>query len=216
VTGDHVSGFVQNLFDPRQFWKPFPVPSSSGTDPLYYADAAWRKAASADYDTVVVSARWATVGLLGPPYCHQAGAEPCKPVLAGQKQALVLLELRAAIERTLRAGKTVLLFASAPESRWWVPKRLAREAFWHGGVRLTIDVQSLQAQTVWLDDMFAALKAEPGFHLLSLRDKLCDDTQCRVYDSTLQRPVFLDQSHFDPVWIAENAGLFAPFVRADR
>ncbi|MDO8665511.1 MAG: hypothetical protein Q7J79_02790, partial [Gemmatimonadales bacterium] len=42
VTGDHVSGFVQNLFDPRQFWKPFPVPSSSGTDPLYDADAAWR------------------------------------------------------------------------------------------------------------------------------------------------------------------------------
>jgi hypothetical protein len=42
VSGDHLAGFVQHLFDPRQFWKPFPVPSTAGTDPLYDADAAWR------------------------------------------------------------------------------------------------------------------------------------------------------------------------------
>jgi hypothetical protein len=42
VGAPHLQGFVQNLFDPRQFWKPFPVTSSSGTDPLYDPDAAWR------------------------------------------------------------------------------------------------------------------------------------------------------------------------------
>jgi len=42
VTGDQLAGFVQHLFDPRQFWKPFPVPSSAGTDPLYDPNAAWR------------------------------------------------------------------------------------------------------------------------------------------------------------------------------
>ena len=42
IGGDHLAGFVQNLFDPRQFWKPFPVPSSAGTDPMYDPDAAWR------------------------------------------------------------------------------------------------------------------------------------------------------------------------------
>lgn len=42
VNAPHLSGFVQNLFDPRQFWKPFPVPSSSGQDPLYDPDAAWK------------------------------------------------------------------------------------------------------------------------------------------------------------------------------
>ncbi len=42
VGGDHLSGFVQNLFDPRLFWKPFPVPSSAGTDALYDPDAAWK------------------------------------------------------------------------------------------------------------------------------------------------------------------------------
>ncbi len=42
VGAEHLAGFVQNLFDPRQFWKPFPVPSSSGLDPQYDPDAAWR------------------------------------------------------------------------------------------------------------------------------------------------------------------------------
>jgi hypothetical protein len=38
----HLAGFVEHLFDPREFWKPFPVPSSSGKDPLYDPDAAWK------------------------------------------------------------------------------------------------------------------------------------------------------------------------------
>ncbi len=42
VDAPHLAGLVQNLFDPRQFWKPFPVPSSSGTDPLYDPDGAWK------------------------------------------------------------------------------------------------------------------------------------------------------------------------------
>ncbi len=42
VGAPHLQGFVQNLFDPRQFWKPFPVPSCAGTDALYDPDAAWK------------------------------------------------------------------------------------------------------------------------------------------------------------------------------
>jgi len=42
VGAPHLGDFVQNLFDPRQFWKPFPVPSSSGQDPLYDPDAQWK------------------------------------------------------------------------------------------------------------------------------------------------------------------------------
>jgi hypothetical protein len=38
----HLQGLVQHLFDPREFWKPFPVPSSSGKDALYDPDAAWK------------------------------------------------------------------------------------------------------------------------------------------------------------------------------
>jgi hypothetical protein len=42
VFPEHLQGFVQHLFDPRSFWKPYPVPSTSGTDPLYDPDGAWR------------------------------------------------------------------------------------------------------------------------------------------------------------------------------
>ena len=163
---------------------------------------------------MIVSARWATVGLFGPPYCHQAAGEQCKNVTGSQKQALVLAELRAAIVSTLRAGKVVVVLDGAPESHFRVPKRLAREAFWYGNPKLTVDVRSLLAQTTWIDEQFKALQVEPGFHLVSLRDRLCNDLACRVYDRTLKRPVYVDESHFDPVWIAENATFFAPFVKA--
>ncbi|MFI5207891.1 MAG: hypothetical protein ACHQX4_07715 [Gemmatimonadales bacterium] len=42
VTAPHLAGFVQNLFDPRQFWKPFPASSLSGKDAHYDPDAAWK------------------------------------------------------------------------------------------------------------------------------------------------------------------------------
>ena len=42
VGAPHLSGFVQNVFDPRQFWKPFPLASASGQDPLYDPDGAWK------------------------------------------------------------------------------------------------------------------------------------------------------------------------------
>jgi hypothetical protein len=42
VGAEHLAAFERNLFDPQQFWTPFPAPSSSATDRLYDADAAWR------------------------------------------------------------------------------------------------------------------------------------------------------------------------------
>jgi hypothetical protein len=42
VDADHLEGFARQLFDPRTFWTPYPVPSSSAADPLYDPDAAWR------------------------------------------------------------------------------------------------------------------------------------------------------------------------------
>ena len=42
VKADHLAGFTQRLFDPEEFWTPFPVPSSSQKDPLYDPDAVWK------------------------------------------------------------------------------------------------------------------------------------------------------------------------------
>jgi hypothetical protein len=42
VHAEHLPGFTQRLFDPAEFWTPFPVPSSSQKDPLYDPDAVWK------------------------------------------------------------------------------------------------------------------------------------------------------------------------------
>jgi len=194
-----------------------PVPNferiQAGYRCLDYASIAWRKAASADYDTVIVSARWSTVGLAGPGYCHRADHGRCVFIEGAAKKKQAVAELRGAIERTLRAGKTVVVVAGSPESPFRVPERLARERFWYGESTLAIDLRAWREQTAWLEPTFQALRSTPGFHFVSLRDRLCSGQTCRLYDAELERPVYLDESHFDPVWIAQQADLFAPFVQ---
>ena len=38
----HTAGLARHLFNPREFWTPYPVPSSSADDPLFNADAEWQ------------------------------------------------------------------------------------------------------------------------------------------------------------------------------
>lgn len=197
-----------------------PVPHFERTQTGYackdFAAVAWGKAMSAPYETVVVSARWLTIGLAGAPYCHQAVGKACiAPASLKAKQALVIAELQTAMAAALKAGKTVVVVDGSPESRFSVPERLARERFWYGAPRLSIPVSTLIAQTTWFEPLFEAFQGTPGFHRISLRDKLCNRASCRAFDETLQRPIFLDESHFDPIWIAQQAELFAAFVRND-
>lgn len=43
LTGpEHLDGLARHLFNPGEFWTPFPVPSSSADDPLFSPDAAWK------------------------------------------------------------------------------------------------------------------------------------------------------------------------------
>jgi peptidoglycan/LPS O-acetylase OafA/YrhL len=194
-----------------------PVPHFERLQPGYrckdYAARAWNLAQEPVYDTVIVSARWSTVGGAGPSYCHGAGMGRCESVRGERKAALVRAELQGAIERVLAAGKTVVLLDSAPEATTRVPSRLAREWFWYGRPRLTIERAAVESANAWIEPMLDGLRAQRGFRRVSLRERLCDEHRCRVYDDTLKRPVYFDASHFDPVWIAENAGFFEPFVR---
>jgi hypothetical protein len=42
LTGDiHIAGMERHLFNPQEFWTPFPVPSSSRDDPRFNPDAEW-------------------------------------------------------------------------------------------------------------------------------------------------------------------------------
>lgn len=42
ATADHLAGLERHLLDPREFWTPFPVPSSSADDPGFSAAAQWK------------------------------------------------------------------------------------------------------------------------------------------------------------------------------
>lgn len=196
-----------------------PVPRFERLQPGFrcmdYAARAWELARAPAYDTLVVSARWATVGLAGPPYCHEATPGRCEAPSAARKPSLVLDELRGAIEASLRAGKNVVVLDSAPEAPVRVPRRIARERFWHGEPRLAIERRAVTEANAWVDALFDELGKRPRFYRVSLRDTLCDALRCRVYDDTLGRPVYIDDSHFDPVWIAENARFFEPFVQRE-
>ncbi|HEY0817439.1 MAG TPA: acyltransferase family protein [Rhizobacter sp.] len=193
-----------------------PVPRLRRQQPGYdcegYAARAWGQATSAGYETVIVSARWATAGLAGAPYCHEQDGRCVAPPSLADKQRVIRDELKAAIGAALVAGKTVVMVDGSPEARFRVPERLARELYWHGEVRSTVALATLSAQTAWLEPLFDALRGTPRFHRVSLRDVLCDTQRCRLYDSVLKRPVFFDESHFDPVWIAQQRTLFAAYL----
>jgi hypothetical protein len=42
VDASHLAGLARHLFDPREFWTPFPVPSSSADDLAFSPDAEWK------------------------------------------------------------------------------------------------------------------------------------------------------------------------------
>lgn len=195
-----------------------PVPNFERVQPGYhcadYAARAWQLAAAGAYDTVVVSARWATPALAGPPYCHRRAPGRCDFPATGEKSGLVVDELRTVVDRTLAAGKTVVMLDGTPEARLNVPEHVARERYWHGEVRSTIPLRLLTGQTAWMEPLLRQLSDRPGFHRVNLKDRLCTDTDCRIFDPGLGRPIYIDGSHFDPVWIAHHGDALAPFVRA--
>lgn len=180
---------------------------------LAYTQRAWALAASGRYDTVVISARWATVAMRGAPYCRSVAGGACRTMADADKPAAVRDALGGAIEQLLARGIAVVVVDGAPEATVRVPERLAREAFWWGTPRLTIDARSVADLTGWMEPLFDRFAGRAGFGRVSLRERLCDAAHCRVWDGALRRPIYLDQSHFDPVWIAAQEALFAPWVQ---
>lgn len=198
-----------------------PVPGFERTQAGFhcrdYAQAAWQKAASADYDTLVLAAYWPNIGLDGAPYCHVGAAgTACRLVRGDEKQALVRSELQAAIAALVAQGKTVVMLAPTPEARVRVPERIERERFWYGQTRLVIDERTIAQKTGWLEPLWRELRSLPGFHLVSVNDRLCADGVCKVYDAELKRPVYIDETHFDPLWMARHGGVLAPFAQDRR
>ncbi len=42
ISSEHLPGFQQHLFNPREFWTPFPVPAAPVDDPNFQANPFWR------------------------------------------------------------------------------------------------------------------------------------------------------------------------------
>ncbi|MBI1851522.1 MAG: hypothetical protein HYR85_14370 [Planctomycetes bacterium] len=42
VCEEHLAGLKHHLFDPREFWTPFPVPATAASDSTFNADAEWK------------------------------------------------------------------------------------------------------------------------------------------------------------------------------
>jgi hypothetical protein len=181
-----------------------------------YAARAFETAADPRYDTVILSGTWTLIGDRGPTYCHATPGGSCAVVAdRDQRRALAREELGAALRALLARGKTVVVLDGTPMAPVKIPPRLARERYWFGTPRLTIDAGSLRVYD-WIDALFEELSALPGFHRVSLRPDLCDARACKVWDAELGAPVFLDDSHFTPAWIVRHGGVFAPFVQRAR
>ena len=198
-----------------------PVPNfdrlQNGFHCMDYADLAWREAASERYDTVILSANWLMVGVVGPAYCHRDPSGDCRRVQNGpQRTQLVLAELRQAIMTLLAAHKTVVFMDPTPAAPVSVPPRLAREQLWFGEPRFSISAARVDQDNAWIEGMLSSLQSEPGFHLVSMRPAFCDAQRCATYDPALKRPIFVDERHFDPLWVRDHATVFAPFSGAER
>ncbi len=197
-----------------------PVPHfdrlQAGFHCLDFARLVWRAALEPRYDTVVISGNWSMVGSAGPPYCHETGTGKCTLLACMEKREAVLAEMKAAIQELLAAGKTVVVLDVAPIAYVSVPQRIERELFWFGTPRFHNSRQALLADNEWIDSLFAEFRDSPGYHLLSLRPALCDASTCKPYDPDLKRSIYVDDRHFDPVWMAKNGGIFTPFVQPLR
>jgi peptidoglycan/LPS O-acetylase OafA/YrhL len=197
-----------------------PVPNferlEMGFHCLDYARKAWDMAASAAYDTVILSARWPLIGELGPPFCRREPSGACTPLPdQRERQAAARDELRAAILSILARGETVVVLDSTPETPVQVPQRLERERYWYGAPRFTIDRASLGVDA-WIDQLWTELEPIPGYHHVSLRPVLCDATTCRVWDEAIGRSIYVDGGHLAPAWTVQHGDVFAPFVQLQR
>jgi peptidoglycan/LPS O-acetylase OafA/YrhL len=197
-----------------------PVPHFDRVQPGFhcmdYAQLAWAQALLPRYDTIVISGNWSMVGGVGPRYCHEDAAGGCKMVVGDERRDLVLAELRAALRTLLDAGKTVVVLDVAPIAYVSVPQRIERELYWFGTPRFKNSLASVIAENAWIDPLFASFRGVPGFHLVSLRPTLCHASDCDVYDAQLKRAIYIDDRHFDPVWMAAHGGVFTPFVQRER
>ena len=119
---------------------------------------------------------------------------------------------REALQGLLAAGVRVVVVDATPWFAFNVPKYIERTLFWRDTIDARVASPNLIANNVEFDRLFADLSRQPNFALVSLRDELCQASQCTIFDAQQRIPVFVDKSHLNPRWIERNGQQFQRFA----
>jgi len=177
-----------------------------------YTEEAFRLAASGTYQTVIVSQNWSYFSAQAAGICSVENGQ-CVAPRTSARPMLTVERTRAALQGLLDAGVRVVVVDATPSFSFNVPKHIARSLFWHASIDARFPSPNL-ANNVDFDRLFADLARQPRFALVSLRNDLCQASQCTIFDAHLRIPVFVDKSHLNPRWIEQNGQQFLPFAGA--
>ncbi|OFA05949.1 acyltransferase family protein [Duganella phyllosphaerae] len=178
-----------------------------------YTEQAFRLAASGTYQTVIVSQNWSFFSPQATGICSMEGGR-CVTPRASPHPMLPVERTREALQRLLAAGVRVVVVDATPWFAFNVPKYVERSLFWRDTIDARVASPNLIADNVEFDRLFADLSRQPGFSLVSLRNELCQASQCTIFDARQRIPVFVDKSHLNPRWIERNGQQFQRFAGA--
>jgi peptidoglycan/LPS O-acetylase OafA/YrhL len=215
--------FQRHAQGPTRFMVAFGCPIVPGLDrpsraALHCADhsaQAFAEAGSGHYDTVVISANWASLVTSGErvDLCRVVAGGGCQALRPTEDAELPLVLLQRAVRELSAAGVDVVLVGSTPFSARRVPQQLAREQYWSGTPKLALDLASSRRQVAPIEAVLRELAAStPHVHRADLRPAFCDGERCPMFDRTQGVPVFKDRDHFNPPWIAARDATLLPLV----
>jgi peptidoglycan/LPS O-acetylase OafA/YrhL len=185
------------------------------SDKMYYCreftDAAYQLAGSGKYQTVIISQNWTFFSTGAAGICSFQGTRCVTPRDAADPK-LPIEQMRATINTLLARGIRVVVVDATPNFTFNVPNNISRQLYWHGAVPERARSHDLLANNAAYDQLFAELRRNPLFSVVSFRPALCQGDDCRIFDDKQRLPIFKDNDHINPEWIVRNGDQFLPYV----
>ena len=178
-----------------------------------FTEEAYRLAASGAYQTVILSQNWTFFSPAATGICSDENGRCVTPRDSGDP-ALPVQRMRATLQGLLDRHITVVVVDATPHFGFNVPKRISRTKYWSDEIAERARSDDFLPHNVDYDRLFADLRAQSNFRLVSLRSQLCEGADCMIYDKRHQMPVFMDMGHLNPAWIAANGQQFAAYAGA--
>ena len=168
---------------------------------------AFELAESGKYNTVIISQNWTGYSDHSDGLCTFKGSL-CIPLSSDSNPYLSIETTKKSIDKILARKVIVAVVDSTPWFKMNVPKKAARDFFWFGTVKNKFYSKEFLDKNKSFDNLFKSYKNDENFQLLSFRPKLCKLEDCSVFDEYENIPIFKDNDHFNPYWIARNGQIF--------